>query len=92
MDHIEKRHPKEPHLYLQALGTDPSKQGKGFVGAVMRRQLMHADASGLPAFLESTKAANIPIYQRYGFELTGKIELPGGGPIIYPMWRRPVQR
>lgn len=87
MDHIESRHPKEPHFYLQVIGTDPAKQGEGFGGVVMRRQLAVADARGLPAYLESSKETNIPIYQSFGFELTGEIKLPDG-PTLYPMWRK----
>lgn len=87
MDRIEKVHPHEPHYYLQAVGTDPAKQGKGYGGVVMRRQLANADAQGMPAYLESSKDTNIPIYQSLGFELTGEIKLPGG-PTLYPMWRK----
>lgn len=86
MDHIEKRHPKEPHYYLQAIGTDPQKQGKGFGGVVMRRHLAVADAKSMPCYLESSKEKNIPIYQSFGFRVTGEIKLPGG-PTLYPMWR-----
>jgi GNAT superfamily N-acetyltransferase len=88
MDYIEKRHPHEPHWYLQAIGTDPAKQGKGYGGVVIRRQLALADAAGMPAYLESSKDSNIPIYQSFGFEVTGEITLPGGGPTIWPMWRK----
>ncbi len=87
MDRIEKMHPREPHYYLQAVGTDPAKQGKGYGGVVMRRQLAIADTQGMPAYLESSKTTNIPIYQSLGFELTGEINLPGG-PTLYPMWRK----
>src|SRR5262249_45267523 len=59
MDMIEKRHPKEPHWYLQTIGTDPSKQGKGYGSLVMRHQLTRADAQHLPCYLESSKASNI---------------------------------
>jgi GNAT superfamily N-acetyltransferase len=86
MDVIEKRHPHEPHYYLQAIGTDPAKQGKGFGGVVMRRQLAIADAAGMPAYLESSKDINIPIYKSFGFEVTGEIKLPDG-PTLWPMWR-----
>lgn len=86
MDIIEKRHPKEPHYYLQVLGTDTAKQGKGFGGVVVRRQLSIADANGMPCYLESSKERNIPIYQNFGFELTGEIKIPGG-PTLFPMWR-----
>src|ERR1700733_3372587 len=87
MDRIEKVHPREPHYYLQAVGTDPAMQGKGFGGVVMRRQLAIADSKGMPAYLESSKESNIPIYQSLGFELTGEIKVPGG-PTLYPMWRK----
>ena len=86
MDFIEKRHPHEPHYYLQAIGTDPSKQGKGFGGVVMRRHLAVADAAGMPAYLESSKEINIPIYKSFGFEVTGEIKVPDG-PTLWPMWR-----
>jgi ribosomal protein S18 acetylase RimI-like enzyme len=87
MDVIEKRHPHEPHFYLQALGTDPSKQGKGWGGVVIRRQLAAADAAGAPCYLESSKDTNVPIYQSFGFEVTGEITLPNG-PTLWPMWRK----
>ena len=86
MDAIEKRHPKEPHWYLQAIGTDPAKQGKGYGSLVMRHQLVAADSARMPCYLESSKASNVPIYQSFGFQLTGEITLPGG-PTIFPMWR-----
>lgn len=87
MDVLEKDHPKQPHWYLQTIGTDPDKQGKGFGSLIMRHQLAVADAQGLPCYLESSKTSNIPIYQSFGFELTGEIKLPNG-PTLYPMWRK----
>jgi len=86
MDVIEKRHPHKPHYYLQAIGTDPGKQGKGFGGVVIRRHLAVADAAGMPCYLESSKDSNIPIYKSFGFEVTGEINL-ANGPTLWPMWR-----
>jgi hypothetical protein len=88
MDIIEKHHPHTPHWYLQVIGTDTLKQGKGFGSLVMRHQLEIVDAHTLPAYLESSKESNIPIYSSYGFEVTGEITFPDG-PTIYPMWRKP---
>jgi ribosomal protein S18 acetylase RimI-like enzyme len=87
MDFVEKHHPKEPHYYLQAIGTDPAKQGKGFGGVVMRRHLAIADAARMPCYLESSKDTNIPIYQSFGFAVTSEIR-PPGGPTLYAMWRK----
>jgi ribosomal protein S18 acetylase RimI-like enzyme len=86
MDYIEKRHPHEPHWYLQAIATDPDQQGKGFGGLIMRHQLATVDASGLPAYLESSKEKNIPIYASFGFRVTEEIKVPSG-PTLYAMWR-----
>lgn len=83
---VENAHPHTPHYYLQALGTDPAKQGKGWGGVVIRRQLAAADAAGAPCYLESSKPSNIPIYQSFGFEVTGEIKLPDG-PTLWSMWR-----
>lgn len=87
MDIIEKRHPQEPHWYLQVIGTDPAHQGKGYASLIMRQQLAVADAQAMPCYLESSKPSNVPIYQSFGFEVTGEIKLPGG-PTLWPMWRK----
>lgn len=87
MDRIEKQHPKANHFYLQTVGTDPDKQGKGFGGAIIRHQLAKADAAGVPCYLESSKDTNIPVYQSLGFEVTGEIQIPNG-PKLWPMWRK----
>ncbi|MEO0962976.1 MAG: GNAT family N-acetyltransferase [Pseudomonadota bacterium] len=80
--------PKEPHFYLFTIGVLPGGQGKGLGGALLRSGLAQADRASMPTYLESSKADNIPIYQRYGFELRDvPADLPEGCPPIYPMWR-----
>jgi len=32
---------------------------------------------------------NLPIYRSFGFEVTGEIRVPKGGPTLWPMWRAP---
>jgi GNAT superfamily N-acetyltransferase len=86
MDRIEKVHPKEAHWYLQVIGTDPPKQGKGFASLLIRNQLAVADASGTPCYQESSKESNIPVYRTFGFEVTREINIPNG-PTLWPMRR-----
>ena len=88
MDRVEKLHPQKPHWYLQTIGTDPAKQGKGFGSLILRDQLAVADAARMPCYLESSKDTNVPIYRSFGFELTGEIKIPNG-PTLWPMWREP---
>lgn len=91
MDRLERRHPRERHWYLQAIGTDPQFQGRGFGGALLRHQLARINSAGLPAYLEASKEANVPLYANFGFVVTGEIKMPDG-PTLYPMWRaaRPI--
>ena len=87
MDKMEKIHPREPHWYLQVIGTEPSLQGKGFGSRIMRNQLAVADEADMHCYLETSKDTNIPIYRSFGFEVTGEIQVPDG-PTIWPMWRK----
>jgi GNAT superfamily N-acetyltransferase len=85
---VERAHPKEPHWYLAVLGTEPSSQGRGIGSALLQPVLDRCDHEGVPAYLESSKEANIPFYSRHGFEVTGVIEV-SNGPRVWPMWREP---
>lgn len=86
---VEKNHPHEPHYYLATLGTDPAHQGKGVGTALLGPVLERCDADGMPAYLESSKERNVPFYARHGFEVTKELDLLGGGPRIWLMWRTP---
>jgi len=80
-------HIEEPHWYLPMIGVDPSQQGRGIGSALLRHALAKCDADHLPAYLESSKPANIPLYERHGFRVLGEV---GGGsiPVITPMLRQ----
>ncbi|MER7705799.1 GNAT family N-acetyltransferase [Kitasatospora sp. NPDC097605] len=81
--------PDEPHWYLALLGADPAAQGQGHGAALLRSGLARADAAGLPVHLESSKAANLPVYEHFGFTVRAELDLPGGGPTLWAMRRAP---
>lgn len=86
----DKVHPAEPHWYLGFLGTDPEHQGKGHGSSVLGPVLQRCDTEGVPAYLESSKEANVPFYERHGFEVTSTLDLAKGkGPRMWLMWRDP---
>jgi GNAT superfamily N-acetyltransferase len=87
-DTILPAHLHEPHWYLSLLGTEPAHQGRGLGSRLLAPVLERCDRDGRLAYLESSKAANIPFYERHGFEVTGELAVPGG-PRIWPMLRRP---
>lgn len=84
---MKEVHPEEPHWYLAIIGSDPNVRGRGFGHALMRSRLDRCDAEHAPAYLESSNPVNVPYYQRFGFEATGEITVPNGGPTLIPMWR-----
>ena len=80
-------HPKAPHWYLSTIGTGSAARGGGYGTALLKSRLDRCDASGTPAYLESSKESNVPYYERFGFAVTREIVVPDGGPTLYAMWR-----
>lgn len=81
-------HPDEPHWYLPMIGVDTPQQGKGYGSALLKKSLERVDTDNLKAYLESTNPKNVPLYQRYGFEVLGTIQV-GSSPPLFPMLREP---
>ncbi|MDA1266821.1 MAG: GNAT family N-acetyltransferase [Planctomycetota bacterium] len=90
LDFMEKRHPEEPHYYLLGIGVDPGLQGRSIGTQLMAPILERCDREGMPAYLESSKERNLPLYERNGFRVTEQVQLPKGGPPAWLMWRDPA--
>ena len=50
--------------------------------ALLRSRLRRCDKEGLPAYLESSKLENVPLYQHFGFHVTGALGLPEGAQAV----------
>ncbi len=87
-ERMDQWHPDEPHWYLPLVGVEPNAQGKGLGGALMRYAVARCDRDGALACLESSNERNLPLYERHGFEVMGKIQV-GAGPLVTPMLRHP---
>jgi len=87
---MDKHHPMErPHAYLWFVGVRPQAQGHGVGSRLLAAGLERVDAVGLPAYLESSSPANVPLYRRYGFEVTREIQPMPDSPKLWAMWREP---
>ncbi|MEJ5377561.1 MAG: GNAT family N-acetyltransferase [bacterium] len=82
---IERRHPKEPHYYLQFLGVEPALQGNGLGSCLLHHLVCKADKEQVGCFLETANPRNIPLYGRFGFQTVAKEEIIGVQ--TWFMWR-----
>jgi ribosomal protein S18 acetylase RimI-like enzyme len=87
-DWLETKIPPEPIWYLDAIAVDTDRRGTGVGGALIRHGLTLAETDGVPAFLETAKARNVGLYERFGFRVVEEEDAPGGGPHIWFMRTR----
>lgn len=87
---LAEHHLEEPHFFLHAIGARSGCQGRGIGSALLKHGLEVCDAAGYPAYLESSNIRNNPLYERFGFEITDEITLPGRGPTLWLMYRPAV--
>ena len=81
----------EPVWYLGVLAVEPGQQGRGIGTSLMRPILERADRERMPVTLETGQPKNLPLYRRYGFEVTRELPPPeAGGPVVWTM-KRPAR-
>lgn len=86
LEQVGAGHPQQAHWYLPAIGVDPPGQGKGYGSALLACGLEACDRDHAAAYLEATHPVNVPLYQRFGFSVIGRIQA-GSSPAIVPMLR-----
>jgi len=86
LDQVGKAHPVEPHWFLPAIGVDPACQGRGYGSALLARSLEACDREHSVAYLEASNTRNVPLYQRFGFEVIGDLQV-ADSPHVIPMRR-----
>jgi ribosomal protein S18 acetylase RimI-like enzyme len=81
-------HPDRPYWFLPLIAVDVAWQGKGLGSALMKHAVAKCDEDGTFAYLESSNSQNISLYERYGFEVVGEVQV-GSAPLFTPMIRQP---
>lgn len=85
---FENYHPHDDDCwYLPIIGVDPAHQGKGIGAALMKHATTLLDEQGALSYLESSTPRNVPLYQRYGFEIVDQISFGDADGIVTPMLR-----
>ncbi|MBN1399433.1 MAG: GNAT family N-acetyltransferase [Anaerolineae bacterium] len=71
--------PKQPHYQVGILGVDPTLQGQGHGGALMRalHAIADADAEAVGTWLDTENPRNVAWYRRFGYEVQAESLLDG---------------
>lgn len=86
---LHHQYASEPHWFLLAIGVEPSQQGRGLGSQLLAPMLARADAERMPCWLDTHEEKNVRLYQRHGFEISERAEVPGHPLPVYGMLRRP---
>jgi len=84
--------PEEPCWFLDILAVEAAARGKGYGRRLIEHGLSRAHGEGLPAFLETSRPENVPLYERFGFHVVDAPAAPQGGPTIWFMQADPPSR
>ena len=85
---IHSRMAPQTHWYLWALGVEPARQGRGLGGLLIQPVLARAGLENRPCYLETMNSANLPFYERHGFQVVSAGEAPGSHLRIWAMLRQ----
>jgi ribosomal protein S18 acetylase RimI-like enzyme len=88
LEQMERRHPDEPHWYLPMIGVAPEKQRHGYGSALLTAALARCDAEDTLAYLEASSIKSVPLYERHGFQVVGRIQVASSPP-LFSMVRKP---
>ena len=80
-----------PFWYLEAIGVEPTHQGRGLGGALLRDGLTRADEAGLPAYLETEAESLVSMFSHVGFRVLQEVHVPEVRVPLWLMRREPVQ-
>jgi len=78
----------DKYWYLAVVTVSPEFQGKGFASKMIKPFLENATNMGEAVYLETQNIQNVPIYEKYGFNLIASKELGKTGITQYCMMKR----
>ncbi|MHA2202172.1 MAG: GNAT family N-acetyltransferase [Candidatus Hodarchaeales archaeon] len=84
IEEVKKNLDIGPYIYLFIIGVQLEFQGKGFGGKMLRAVVEKADTEGKPIYLETQTETNVSLYEKYGFYVYKKKDLPE--PMNLPFW------
>lgn len=82
-----KHDPKQAHWHFGRFAVKPERQGQGVGGKLLGHFCEGVNALEAAAYLATDRPDNVPLYEHFGFAVTG--EAPVLGVPNWFMWRSP---
>jgi ribosomal protein S18 acetylase RimI-like enzyme len=79
----------EAYWYLDALGVEPARQGRGVGSRLLAPILSTASEQGLSCYLETESEGNVAFYEKQGFRVLSTLEFPESPVRLWTMSRPP---
>jgi GNAT superfamily N-acetyltransferase len=77
MNAWSKRDPRRPHSHFGPFAVDLDRQGHGIGTRLLGNYLDTVDDAGLLSYLETDRAENVRLYERYGYVVTSRADVLG---------------
>jgi len=75
------------HWYFFIIGVDLTSQGKGYATRLIEPMLARIDKEQLGCYLDTNNEKNVGLYQRFGFKVLKKYQIPGSNVMNWSMFR-----
>ena len=72
-----QRDAKEPHVHLGPLAVEPRLQGQGIGSRILAEHCSTLDEERQLGYLETDKAENVVLYERFGYRVLGEVKIIG---------------
>lgn len=73
----ERHDPVETHVHLGPVAVEPALQHGGIGSALLEHFCTSMDDEGVATYLETDAAANLGLYERFGFQVIGQERILG---------------
>ncbi|MCC6624130.1 MAG: GNAT family N-acetyltransferase [Deltaproteobacteria bacterium] len=89
---LARARPSGPHVHLELFAVARAERGRGLGKRLLGDLLAHADARGWPVALDTTNPDNLPLYRRFGFEVTREVRVADAPPAWVMLRPAPTTR
>lgn len=77
-DLFKKHMPDAPFVYIEFLGVDPDKQGRGYGKAMIEYAIAESTKNNCPVYLETCDEKTVRFYEKLGFSVSNQFDFAPG--------------